>query len=283
MYDEYENAAVTSDESAGTVNEAEEQVGVADTDTQQTETGATEANETNEAEFTDGGADGGNDQPEPEPEKPKKEPQSKERNAEEARKRREAEKQEAIRQARVDAIIEATGGKNPYTGGEITDADDVEEYLNMRRIEKEGKDPLSDYAGWMKQQAKVRKAEQEAKEKQEAQTRDDIDAFRKANPDVDLKELFGDESFSDYAEGKLGNKPLTQIYDGYRKWMSGARKAEQEKAAQALANSRATPGSAAATSTPEATFYTREQVERMSSEERRRKYDIIRKSIDKWE
>lgn len=277
--EELKTANQTSEESAGTVNQADEQVGTADTDNEQTGTNAFESNDT---EFTDGNnSGGGTDQP-AESEKPKKEPQSRERNAEEARKRREAEKQEAIKRARVEAILEATDGKNPYTNEDMTDADDVEEYLNMRKIEKEGKDPIADYASWMKQQARVRKAEQEAKERQVENVRNDLDAFKKANPDVDTDALFQDEAFSDYAEGKLGSKPLTQIYEGYRKLVGNTRKAEQEKAAQALANSRATPGSAQNTSTGETDFFTKEQVQKMSPDEVNKNLDKILKSQKKW-
>lgn len=268
--------AQASEDTAGTVNQAEEQVGTADTGNQQTD--VNEQTDTNDADFSDDDA-AGNDQP---AEKPKKEPQSRERNAEEARRRREAEKQEAIKKARVEAIIEAMGGKNPYTNAEMTDADDVEEYLNMKKIEKDGKDPIADYASWTKQQAKARKAEQEAQAAQEAKARDDIEAFRKAHPDVDTNILFKDEAFTDYAEGKLGNRPLTQIYDGYQKLVGGARKAEQEKAAQALANSRATPGSAHTNAATEADFFSADQVRSMTPAEIHKNYEIILKSMRKW-
>lgn len=268
--------AQASEEPAETVEQEGEQVGTADTDNQQTETDAN--TETNDADFSEGETDG-NDHP---AEEPKKEPQSKERNAEEARKRREAEKQAAIKQARVEAIIEAMGGKNPYTNAEMTDADDVEEYLNMKKIEKDGKDPIADYASWTKQQAKARKAEQEAQAAQEAKARDDIEAFRKSHPDVDTNVLFKDEAFTDYAEGKLGNRPLTQIYDGYQKLVGGARKAEQEKAAQALANSRATPGSAHTNAATEADFFSADQVRNMTPAEIHKNYEIILKSMRKW-
>lgn len=268
--------AQTSEETAETVNQADEQVGTADTDNQQTET---EANtETNDADFSDGGTDG-SDQPD---EEPKKTQQSRERNAEEARKRREAEKQAAIKQARVDAIIEATDGRNPFDGSEMKDAEDVEKYLTMRKIRQDGKDPIADYADWTTQQARARKAEQEAQAAQEAKARDDIEAFRKAHPDVDTNALFQNEAFSDYAEGKLGSKPLTQIYDGYQKLMGGVRKAEQEKAAQAFANSRATPGSAQSTSSTDADFITFEQAKKMSEKEVMENYDKIQKSKPKW-
>lgn len=269
-------SAETSLDATGAENEVAEQNGVADAVEQESEP---EADETNDAEFKDGGDEAKADEP---TESPKKEPQSRERNAEEARKRREAEKQKAIQTARVEAVLEATGGVNPYTGNAMTDADDVDEYLTMKRIEKDGKDPLADYSEWVKQQARKQKQEAQAREKAQAKARDDMDAFRRAYPDVNIQQLLGDESFSDYADGKLGNKPLTEIYEKYQKLVGNTRVTEQEKAAQALANSRATPGSASSTATPKTDFFTHEQVAKMSVQEVLANYDTIMKSKEKW-
>lgn len=266
--------AQTSEESTETVEQVEEQVGDAETDEQQTE--AEESTGINDTEFDEGA------EPTKLEEPPKKEPQSKERNAEEARKRREAERQEALKQARVDAILEATDGKNPFTGEKMEDADDVEEYLNMRQLKKQGKDPIADYASFMKQQAKDRKTEQEAKAQKEMQVRNDLDSFRKAHPDVNTNDLFNDEAFADYAEGKLGSKSLSEIYDGYNKLIGKAKQVEHEKAAQALANSKASPGAVSSNQPPETTFFTRDQVSKMSREQISKNYENIRKSMSKW-
>lgn len=263
MFEEQEQTAQTSEETVGQVTTTAEQAAPA-------ESGKDEAESTNEAEFKDG-----NDQP-------AKEPQSKERNAEEARKRREAERQQELKKARTDAVLEATGGVNPYTGEEMKDADDVEEYLTMKRIEKDGKDPVKDFAGYAKQRERDRRAQEAAREQQEAQVREDIAAFKKAHPDVDTKELLNDEAFSDYADGKIGHKPLTEIYDGYQKLIGKTRQTEQEKAAQALANSKASPGSVQNNSTGETDFFTAEQVRKMTAAEVEKNYEKIMKSMAKW-
>ena len=70
--------------------------------------------------------------------------QSAEQNRENARRRREAEKEALIRRTREQTIIEALDGQNPYTGEEMKDSLDVEEYLAMKEIYKNGGDPVSD-------------------------------------------------------------------------------------------------------------------------------------------
>ena len=87
------------------------------------------------------------------------------KNAEFARKRREAEKEEAVKKARVDAIKEVLG-TNPYTKKPIEDADDVEEYLLMKQIENDGKDPIADYPEYVKKQARE-KSSQNARAQEE--------------------------------------------------------------------------------------------------------------------
>ena len=56
--------------------------------------------------------------------------------------------------AREKAIIEVLNGKNPYTNEEIKDHADVEEYLLMKEIEKNGGDPLSDFSKYQKEKDK---------------------------------------------------------------------------------------------------------------------------------
>ena len=84
-----------------------------------------------------------------------KKPQGREQNAENARRRREAERQKELADTRNKAIIEALGGKNPYTGGEMKDAEDVREFLTMREIENGGGDPVGDYSKHQKDAANV--------------------------------------------------------------------------------------------------------------------------------
>ena len=214
-----------------------------------------------------------------ESEKPK---QTKEQNAEYARKRREAERLEALEKARVDAFIEALGGKNPYTGDPITDPADVEEYKLMREIEKQGKDPIAEYSRFKK--AKEREAAQQRAEEEKRQEwyRNDRAQFEKDYPDVDLSELVKDEQVQSYAEGKVGNKPLSDIYKGYNALIGKTREAAEQKVAQAVANNKATPGALKSAQTGENDFISAEQARKMTPEEVTKNLDKIMKSMKKW-
>ena len=133
-----------------------------------------------------------------------KKTQSREQNSENARRRREAEKQKELRELRNKTIIDTLRGQNPYTQEEMKDDADVEEYLAMRAIEEKGGDPISDFPKYQKQ--KEREAAQKQAEDQEKQDwiKKDIESFQSKHPSVNLEELLANESFRDYADGKIG-------------------------------------------------------------------------------
>ena len=79
-------------------------------------------------------------------------------NSDYARERRKAERERDLKRARFDAIKETLNGINPYTQEEIKDDYDMEEYLVMKEMEKQGKDPVYDYSKFLKDK---KKAEQE--------------------------------------------------------------------------------------------------------------------------
>ena len=123
--------------------------------TEEVNNGATENSDSskenvNEVEFTD------TKKPEETPaenaeankSQPEKKPQD---NSENARRRREAERQQELKKARYDAIKEAVDGINPYTNKPIVDDIDVEEYLQMKEIKKNGGDPLTDFSQHIKE------------------------------------------------------------------------------------------------------------------------------------
>lgn len=279
-----EQTSQTSDESSDAVENEDKQVGNAEPGKEQTETDAEQ--EANDAEFTDGADGDGDHAQEPKQEAGefvKKPVQSRERNAEEARKRREAEKAEAVSKARIEAIIDATDGVNPYTGNEIKDADDVEEYLAMRQIKKNGGDPLSDYSEYMKNKRREEREAQKKEAERNERARKDIAEFKRANPTVEVSDLFADEKFSKFADGKLGRVPLTTIYSDYRELVGETRNAEQQRAAQALANSRATPGAVATAGSQEDGLYTKEQVAQMSQQEVHDNWGKVEASMAKWQ
>lgn len=210
--------------------------------------------------------------------------QSSEQNAKNAQRRRDAESAQ-LKKAREDAILMALKNKNPYTGEEMKDSEDVREYLAMREIEDGGGDPLKDFQKHQKQKAREERAARENVESVKQTLRDQLEQFREQEPDVDIKQLLADKSFREYADGKLGGeKSLTEIYRSYKSFvgeLTGKAK-EDKKAAQATANKKAGVGSLSSSSKTATGYYTPEQVRAMSREEVHEHYDDIKKSMKKW-
>lgn len=208
-----------------------------------------------------------------------KEEAEKTRNAEEARKRREKELQDKLEMTRLETrnqtIIDAIG-TNPFNNKPIKDADDVETYLIMKRIKDENGDPINDYPDYVKKHNKELVKKQEEKTRVEEQAMKDVDEFQTAHPKVNLTELMKDEDFILFSEGKLGNQPLTKIYDGYQKFIGKyqkmtaeekAKKEEELRKAREEANRVANPGSQTGNPTGAMQYYTKEQLQKMTVEE----------------
>lgn len=208
--------------------------------------------------------------------------QDKQRNAEQARRRREAERARAIEDARREAIIEALDGKNPFTGRPMQDAQDVAEYLAMREIEKKGGDPVTDYAEHLKARERDEQRAAEEREKEAEWFRSDREAFAAKYPDVSLDELVADEDFADYADGKVGKKPLAEIYEGYLRQSARFEERARTRAAQAAANREASPGALGTAGGGDTGFFTKEQVDAMSMEEVRANLPKINQSMKHW-
>lgn len=267
-------------------------------DEDETEAEAEEQEFTDEAE-EDGGA-GADEEDEDgkteEGDKPKgKKPQTAKENAENARRRREQEQAQRIeaasRKARVDAIIDALDGKNPYTGEPMKDAHDVAVYETMKRIEKSGGDPVKDFARASAEDARKAEATRTQADEDRRWYADDLAAFRKAYPDVDAEKLLSDPDFGEYAEAQVKAKvPLAKIYGGYEKLRAkfqreADQKAEAAKdgAARALANARAGVGSKAGSGEkPEEDYFTPEQVRAMTPAQIERNLEKIHKSQLRW-
>lgn len=210
-------------------------------------------------------------------EEPKKE-QSKEKNTEFARRRREQELQEKIKKAREDAIIETLGGINPYTQGEIKDSYDIQEYLNMKSIEDSGGDPLNDYASFQKKKLRS----EEEKRKQDLWFEKDREDFLEKYPDVDLQGLLNDNAFIKFSNYKVGNTPMSKIYEDFIEITSAFESRANKKAQQIVANANASAGSLKSNQSNQDVIYTKEQVAQMTQDEVSKNYDKIRKSMAKW-
>lgn len=273
MPEENVNTAQTSEATAT-------QDGVAET-VQSTEDSTTDAS------FTDGGSEGGAAD-EKASEKASKPPQTKEQNSENARRRREAERQKELKELRETTIIETLGGKNPYTGGEMKDSADVEEYLAMKEIEKNGGDPVADFSKFQKENKRRAQEKADSDAKTAEWYRKDGEDFAKKYPDVNLEELAQDEGFADYADGKVGRKPLAEIYAGYQKLKGGnADKTAENKtarglAAQMIANRKAAVGSVTNANGTDSDFISKEAASKMSVSECEKNYDKIIKSMPHW-
>ena len=164
----------------------------------------------------------------------------------EAEKKIEAARKEAyeqgLRQGKVDTYI---GKQNPYTNKVIKDQYDVDEYLEMFKLDSEGQDPIDGYRELQKQKARDEaeakiKADEEAKQKEwyQKDAKDFVDKYSSEK----LQELTKNEDFNLFAEGKIGRIPLSEIYENYQKLVSKYEKKSVETAKQIVANNTTTPG-----------------------------------------
>ena len=130
---------------------------------------------------------------------------------------------------------------NPFTNQIIEDSKDVEVYENMYKLSQDGKDPIADYAGYIAQKEREKERESARQKEIEEKASKDLEEFTAKYPNVNLNDLFNDENFSDYMEGK--NKSITEIYERYTKLKNSFRTESINQAKQTIANSKATPGS----------------------------------------
>lgn len=191
-----------------------------------------------------------------EPKEEVQEKQSKEENSKyaNARRRAEEEAQKKIEQARKEAyekgleqgkIQSYIGKQNPYTGQDIKDDYDVQEYLEMFELDSKGKDPINGYRELQKDKARKEAEEKikaEEKEKQDNWYKDDTKDFVEKYSTDKLQELTKDADFNIFAEGKIGRVPLAQIYESYQKLISKYEQKSVETAKQIVANNTTTPG-----------------------------------------
>lgn len=217
--------------------------------------------------------------------------QSDEENARFARERREKESQAKIDKAReetrIQTIIDIVG-ENPYTHEPLKDEFDVKVYEEMKAYEKNGGDPVSDQAKIIKgivrknEQLKQESIEKEkAKQESDNKAKSDIDDFKLAYPQVDVKELLLNEKFKDYADGKLGNKPLKDIYSSFLKYNPIVNK-EEEKLAKETAKNNASVGSLKGEPSAPTGLLTQAQVSNMSRKQIQDNLDLVMRSMASW-
>ena len=183
-------------------------------------------------------------------------PQSAEDNSKyrQARIKAEKEAEKKIEQARKEAYEQGLqqgkvqsyiGKQNPYTGKEIKDHYDVEEYLEMYELDSKGQDPIEGHRELQKQKARDEpqtKLKQDEEDKQKRWYENDTKDFLEKYSSEKLQELTKDADFNLFANGKIGKVPLAQIYEDYEKLISKYEKKSVATAKQIVANNMATPG-----------------------------------------
>lgn len=206
----------------------------------------------------------------------KPEERNRERDRRQAAKRREKEIREKIDAAKLEGAISVIG-KNPWTGEALKTQGDLDDYLRMKAVADEGGDPLgADYVRAIRAEQKAAHEREEAEKKREEFVKADREAFSEAYPDVNLADLFGDPSFKDYADGKLGLRPLKDVYEGYRRLTAGFEEKAKLKVETLVANAKATPGSVSGQGSVETDVYTLEQLRNVTDTD-------VRKNPEKYE
>lgn len=163
-------------------------------------------------------------------------------NADYARERRKAEQDKAMKKVKYDTIIETLNGENPYTHEKMEDEHDVDEYLAMKQLANEGKDPIADYPKFIKNKAKEQEKARQTESSQKEWIANDKADFATKHPDVNLDELLNDDLFRNFALGKVGNFPMDKIYKDFQTFLTQSEKRATERAAQILANNASSPG-----------------------------------------
>lgn len=266
------------------------------TDAGTEEVKATEHEQESGASFSDAESmDGGAEPPEKaQPDETKKSEQSAGERAINAFRRRETERKEEMQRVREEAILEALGGVNPFTGEQMKDSTDISQYLEMREIKNRGGDPVGEYAKYhkiMERERVQREAEEERKRTAEANRQAahdrDMQAFREKHPNVTVQSMMNDSEFMAYAKGRVGKEgSVFAVYDAYvsAKAAEEARveRRAKELAAQMQANASASPGTAVGTAGTSQDVFTIEQIKGMSRAEVKKNYDKICKSLNYW-
>jgi hypothetical protein len=147
-------------------------------------------------------------------------------------------------------LIDAVGGKNPYTGKDMKDSLDVEEFLIMRDIEKNGGDPITDYAEAQKERKRQAQEESNAETAKAEQIQDELRRFKLNYPDVDVSEVLSDKRFAKFAGKRIEKgEGLNDVYADFISFTadidSEAKQKAEVKAFNANAKRKASPGSLA--------------------------------------
>jgi hypothetical protein len=206
-----------------------------------------------------------------EEEEKSKKKQSREENAKYKKLREESKKvqdenEKAREQGKLEGIKLAYGGKNKFTGEDLTDEFSIRTFMTQLEMEKEGLDPVEDYSKYVTEQQR-KQAETAKKEKQQNEwyAKDRTD-FVNAYPDVDLNDLIEDTDFQIFSKGKVGVMPLKDIYSDYQafveRFSEQAKKEARKKVAKGMGSAKRVNSG-----TTESEYYTMEEISKYTTKE----------------
>lgn len=150
--------------------------------------------------------------------------------------KKEAEQKEREQKIRDEATLSAKLGMlktNPYTNEPIVDAEDLQIYEVQKKLEEEGKDPISDLPKRLaeinrKHNADAKKQQEQSVKKQE-QINAEIKELLDKYPDVKTDELARDPLFQECLTGRAGRWSQVEIYELYLDKKAKAEAEEKEK------------------------------------------------------
>ena len=113
-------------------------------------------------------------------------------------------------------------------------------------------------------------------------TEESIKAFNSAFPTQDAEKLKKNKDFQAFISILTPNLSLCDIYSRFSALSASIEENAQKKLAQAIANASSGVGSLSSSEPNTDTFFTKEQVLRMSAEQISKNYAKIRRSQEKW-
>lgn len=166
------------------------------------------------------------------------------RQQEKERQKLEAEK----RASYVEGLKRAVNNTNPYTHQPIVDEEDVKELETMQELERLGKDPIDDYASYVKEKARAERKAREAAEKEELANKEKLEktlnSFIQEHGLEETQRILKDEKFMDFGKDLIdGGAPLETVYKKYIKVQNEIKAQAEELAIQKQARIKSSPGS----------------------------------------
>lgn len=157
------------------------------------------------------------------------------------------EKKKAEREAYLRGIKRALGDKNPYTDKPIVDDEDLEEYEIMKKLDEEGKDPIEDFADYIKEQKRQAKKQEETSKKEEEErmkfVNDGIAEVDKRYGAGTAEKYLKDKDFQEFGTDFINSGvPLPVVIGKYMAIQEKINHDAEEKALEKDARRKSSPG-----------------------------------------